>query len=70
MEASKFPFFIISRMEIQSVSNRFLHKFTTGESPSDVTFQIAPEENTGDTVRADTITCFGMSLDDLIRLDN
>lgn len=38
--------------------------WTTPGSPGDVIFQIAPQENTGDTARADTIQLFAIRLDD------
>lgn len=38
--------------------------WTTPASPGDVTFQIAPEQNTGDTASADTIQLFAIRLDD------
>ncbi|MEE9212906.1 MAG: hypothetical protein V3U29_09650, partial [Phycisphaeraceae bacterium] len=47
----------------------FLHKFTTLATPEDVTFQIAPHQNTGDTARADSIVLLALSLDDLAATD-
>lgn len=47
----------------------FLHKFTTAVTPEDITFQIAPQENTGTTARADTIIVLAFKLDDLAATD-
>ena len=47
----------------------FLHKFTTAATPDDVTFQIAPHQNAGDTARADSIVLLALKLDDLASTD-
>lgn len=47
----------------------FLHKFTTGGTPDAVTFQIAPQQNTIDTARADSIVLLALKLDDLASTD-
>lgn len=47
----------------------FMHKFTTGGTPDDVTFQIAPQQNIDDTANADSIVVLALSLDDLAATD-